>query len=45
MVGIGAFWVFIKLNIEPYSPLRPNKVGFIVIGPKSFSRAVVRVGL
>ena len=58
MVGIGAFWVLMKtrLNIEPYSPLKPTKVGFIFIGPNSLSRdedlaaanhvtqAVVRVG-
>ena len=58
MVGIGAFRVFLRtrLNIEPYSPLKPTKVGFIFIGPSSFSRvedlasvnhvtkAVVRVG-
>ena len=59
MVGIGAFRVFMKirLNIEPYSPLKPTKVGFIFIGPNSLSRtedlaavnqvtqAVVKVGL
>ena len=41
MVGIGAFWVLMKtrLNIEPYSPLKPTKVGFIFIGPYSLSRA------
>ena len=41
MVEIGAFWVFmrIRLNIEPYSPLKPIKVGFIFIGPNSLSRA------
>ena len=41
MVGIGAFWVFMgtKLNIKPYSPLKPTKVGFIFIGPHSLSRA------
>ena len=35
MVEIGAFRVFMKtlLNIEPYSPLKPTKVGFIFIGP------------
>ena len=58
MVGIGGFRVLIRtrLNIEPYSPLKPIKVGFIFIGPNSFSRvedlaavnhvtqAVVRVG-
>ena len=38
MVGIGAFWVFMRtrLNIEPY---KPTKVGFIFIGPNSKSRA------
>ena len=58
MVGIGAFRVFMRtrLNIEPYSPLKPTKVGFISIGPNSLSQtedlaavnhvtqAVVRVG-
>ena len=41
MVGIGAFRVFMRtiLNIEPYSPLKPTKVGFIFIGPNSLSRA------
>ena len=44
MVGIGAFPVFIRIrrnrrNIEPYSPLKPTKVGFIFIGPNSLSRA------
>ena len=41
MVGIGAFWVFLRtrLNIKPYSPLQPTKVGFIFIGPNSLSRA------
>ena len=41
MVGIGTFRVFLKLrlNIEPYSPLKPSKVGFILIGPNSLSRA------
>jgi len=58
MVGIGAYPVFMRTrrNIESYSPLKPIKVGFIFIGPNSFSRvedlaavnhvtqAVVRVG-
>ena len=58
MVGIGAFPVFMRtrLNIEPYFPLKPTKVGFIFIGSNSLSRdedlaavnhvtqAVVRVG-
>ena len=41
MVGIGAFTVFIRtrLNIEPYSPLKPTKVGFNFIGPNSLSQA------
>ena len=41
MVGIGAFPVFMRtrLNIEPYSPLKPTKVGFIFIGPNSLSPA------
>ena len=41
MVSIGAFRVFIRtrFTIEPYSPLKPTKVGFIFIGPNSLSRA------
>ena len=41
MIVIGAFRVFTKtrLNIEPYSPLKPTKVGFIFTGPNSLSRA------
>ena len=41
MVGIGAFWVLMKtrLNIEPYSPLKPTKIGFIFIRPNFLSRA------
>ena len=41
MVGIGAFSVFMRtiISIEPYSPLKPTKVGFIFIGPNSLSRA------
>ena len=41
MVGIAAFRVFMTtiLNIEPYSPLKPTKVGFIFIGLNSFSQA------
>ena len=41
MVGIGAFPVFMRTrcNIEPYSPLKPIKVGFIFIGSNSLSRA------
>ena len=41
MLGIGAFRVFMgtRLNIEPYSPLKPIKVGFIFIRPNSLSRA------
>ena len=41
MAGIDAFWVFKRsiLNIEPYSPLKPTKVGLIFIGPNSLSRA------
>ena len=41
MVGIGAFRVFMRtrLNIEPYSPLKPTRVGFIFIGPNSLGRA------
>ena len=41
MVGIGAFRVLMRtrLNIEPHSPLKPTKVGFIFIGPNSLSRA------
>ena len=42
MVGSGAFRVFMRtrLNIEPYSPLKPTKVGFIFIWPYSLDRAV-----
>jgi len=41
MVGIGAFWVLIRtrLNIQPYSPLKPTKIGFIFIGSNSSSQA------
>ena len=41
MVGIGAIRVFMRtrLNIEPYSQLKPTKAGFIFIGPNSLSRA------
>jgi len=41
MAGIGAFRVFMrtKRKIEPYSPLKSTKVGFILIGPNSLSRA------
>ena len=41
MVVIGAFRVLMRtrLNIEPYSPLKPTKVRFILIGPNSLSRA------
>ena len=41
MLGIGAFRVLMRtrLNIEPYSPLKPTKVGFIFIEPNSLSRA------
>ena len=58
MVGTGLFPVFMRTrrNIEPYSPLKPIKVGFIFIGPNSLSgaedlaavnhvtQAVVRIG-
>ena len=58
MVGIVAFRVFMRpsLNIKPYSPRKPTKVGFIFIGPNSLSQvedieavnhvtqAVIRVG-
>ena len=41
MVGIGAFRVLMRtrFNIEPYSPLKPTKLGFIFIGPNSLSQA------
>ena len=41
MLSIRAFRVFIKtrFDIEPYSPLKRTKVGFIFIGPNSLSRA------
>ena len=59
MVGIVASRVFMRpsLNIKPYSPRKPTKVGFIFIGPNSLSKvkdlaavnhvtqAVVRIGL
>ena len=40
MVEIRAFPVFMRTrrNIEPYSPLKPIKVSFILIGPNSLSR-------
>ena len=41
MVRIVAFQVLmrIRLNIAPYSLLKPTKVGFIFIGLNSLSRA------
>ena len=41
MVGIDAFRVLMRarLNIEPYSPLKPTKVGFLFIGPNFLSQA------
>jgi len=41
MVGIGTYRVLMRtrLNIEPYSLLKPTKVGFLFIGPNSLSRA------
>ena len=41
MKGIGEFWVIMRtrLNIQPYSPLKPAKVGFIFNVPNSFSQA------
>ena len=41
MVEIGAFRVLMRtrLNIEPYSPLKQTKVGFIFIGPDFLSLA------
>ena len=46
MVGIDEFRVFMKtrLNIEPYSPLKPTKVGFVFIGPNYVTQAVVKLG-
>ena len=54
MVGIGAFWVFMKtrLTIEPFST-KITKVGFIFIVSRAedlaavnhVTQAVVRVGL
>ena len=40
MVGIVAFRVFMRpsINIKPYSPRKPTKVGFIFIGPNSLSK-------
>jgi len=41
MVGIGTFLVYMRtrLSIEPYSSLKPTKVGFIFIGLNSLIRA------
>ena len=41
MVGIDTFQVLmrIRLIIEPYSQLKPTKVGFIFIGTNSLSQA------
>ena len=41
MTQIGAFRVLMRtrVNIEPYSPLKPTKVGFIFMGLNSLSRA------
>ena len=42
MLRIDAFRVLMRtrLNIDPYSPLKPTKVGFISLhGPNSLSRA------
>ena len=41
MVGIDAFRIFMRtiLNIKPYVPLTPTKVGFMFSGPYSISRA------
>ena len=38
MVGIGRFWdlIRIRLNIETDSPLKPTKVGFILIRAENF---------
>ena len=53
MVGIGAFRGLMKtrLNIEPYSPLKPTKVGFFSLSRAEdlaavnhVTQAVVRVG-
>ena len=40
MVGIDTFPVLMRTrpNIEPYSPLKPTKAGFIFIGPNLLSR-------
>jgi len=37
MRGIGAFRILIRtrLNFEPYSTIKPTKVGFIFIGTNS----------
>ena len=59
MVDIDAFRVLMRsiFNIEPYSQLKPTKVGFIFTGPNSLcqaedlaavnhvTQAFVRVGL
>ena len=53
MVGIGAFRGFLRtrLNIEPYSPLKPTKVVFFpssraedLAAVNHVTQAVVRVG-
>ena len=45
MVGIGVFRVFkrTRLNIESYSPLKPTKLGFILIGLIMYLDAVHHV--
>ena len=35
----------IRLDTDPYSPLKPTKVGFIFIGPNSVSRAEDRAAV
>ena len=57
MKGIGEFWVIMRtrLNIQPYSPLNPTKVGFSfhwaslsrvedLAAVNHVTQAVVRVG-
>ena len=47
MIGIAAIRVLVRtrLNIEPYFPLKPTKVGFNFIGHKLYSELCQRLGL
>ena len=39
LVEIDPGFMRTRLNIEPYSPIKPTKVGFMFIWPKSLSPA------